>query len=75
MSESDEHRVEFDFELSFSNGGGIQGQGFRRDIAGDEISDEDLIAQFVDEHRLLLVEEMRILRKRILREPHKRTDG
>ena len=44
MSESGEHRVEFDFELSFSNGGGMQGQGFRMDIADDEISDQDLIA-------------------------------
>jgi len=75
MSDAGEHRVEFDFELSFSNGGGMQGQGFRMDIAGDEISDEDLSAQFVREHRLLLVEEMRVLRKRIIREPHKRTPG
>lgn len=69
------HRVEFDFELTFSNGGGMQGQGFRMDISGDEISDDDLIAQFVSEHRLLLVDEMRVLRKRITREAHKRTPG
>lgn len=33
-------RVCFDFEVAFSNGGGIQGQDFRLDIAGDDISDE-----------------------------------
>lgn len=27
-----EKRVRFDFEIEFSNGGGIQGQGFRLDI-------------------------------------------
>jgi hypothetical protein len=34
----DEHttdrRVKFDFEVDFSNGGGLQGQNFRLDIAG-----------------------------------------
>ncbi|MBO0783069.1 MAG: hypothetical protein J2P37_30000, partial [Ktedonobacteraceae bacterium] len=28
-------RVQFDFAIEFTNGGGIQGQGFRLDIAGD----------------------------------------
>jgi len=32
------HRVQFDFEIDFSNGGGIQGRDFRLDIAGDDIS-------------------------------------
>jgi hypothetical protein len=35
----DDYRVQFDFEIGFSNGGGIQGQGFRLDIDGDDISD------------------------------------
>ena len=33
-----EHRVEFDFEVTFTNGGGIQGQGFRLDIPGDDVT-------------------------------------
>ncbi|MFT5707475.1 MAG: arylformamidase, partial [Oceanospirillaceae bacterium] len=33
--DNDDKRVQFDFEIDFSNGGGIQGQGFRLDIDGD----------------------------------------
>jgi arylformamidase len=70
--ETDEHRVEFDFELEFSNGGALQGQGFRLDIDGDSISDDDLAAYVVADLRLLMVDEVRVLRKRVLRERHKR---
>lgn len=38
-----QHRVEFDFEIEFTNGGGIQGQGFRLDIDGDDIDDAALV--------------------------------
>lgn len=65
-------RVLFDFEIDFSNGGGIQGQGFRLDIAGDDISDEQLSRRIVDDMRLLMVGEVRILNKRIIDEAHKR---
>jgi kynurenine formamidase len=69
---SRDHRVEFDFELEFSNGGALQGQGFRLDIDGDSISDEDLGACIVADLRLLLVGDVRILCKRVFRERHKR---
>jgi arylformamidase len=68
-----DRRVEFDFEVDFSNGGGIQGQGFRLDIDGDDIEDADLAAYVVRDMRLLMVGEVRILNRRIIREPHKRT--
>ncbi|MEO1122333.1 MAG: cyclase [Pseudomonadota bacterium] len=67
-----EKRVCFDFEIDFSNGGGIQGQGFRLDIEGDDISDDDLARYIVDDMRLLMVGEVRILNKWIIDEPHKR---
>jgi arylformamidase len=70
--EPDEHRVEFDFELEFTNGGALQGQGFRLDIDGDDISDDDLGAYIVSDLRLLMVGDVRIVNKRILRERHKR---
>ena len=50
-----EKRVCFDFEIDFSNGGGIQGQGFRLDIEGDDISDDDVARYIVDDMRLLMV--------------------
>ncbi len=65
-------RVKFDFEVDFSNGGGIQGQDFRLDIDGDDISDEALAEYVVRDMRLLMVGDMRILNKEIIAERHKR---
>jgi uncharacterized protein YciI len=65
-------RVKFDFEIDFSNGGGIQGQDFRLDIEGDDISDEELAEYIVRDMRLLMVGNVRILNKEIITEPHKR---
>src|SRR5438270_11190317 len=65
-------RVQFDFEIEFTNGGGIQGQDFRLDIAGDEITDQELSDYLVSDMRLLMVGKVRILNKTILVEKHKR---
>ncbi len=73
MSETHQKRVVFDFEINFSNEGGIQGQGFRPDIDGDDISDQDLSGYIVRDLRLLMVDRVRILNKRIISEPHKRS--
>lgn len=67
-----EKRVAFDFEIFFTNGGSIKGEGFRLDIAGDDISDKALADYIVDDLRLLMVGETRILNKKIISEPHKR---
>jgi arylformamidase len=66
------HRVQFDFEIDFSNGGGIQGRDFRLDIAGDDISDSELADYLVADMRLLMVGAVRIHNKRIVAEAHKR---
>jgi kynurenine formamidase len=65
-------RVQFDFEIDFSNGGGIQGRDFRLDIAGDDISDRELADHLVADMRLLMVGAVRIHNKRIVAEAHKR---
>lgn len=72
QSPGSDHRVLFDFEIDFSNGGGLQGQGFRLDIDGTDISDDDLADYIVADMRLLMVGAVRILNKRIIREAHKR---
>jgi hypothetical protein len=72
---SAERRVCCDFEVDFSNGGGLQGQGFRLDIDGEDIADEALAARLVRDMRLLMVREVRILRREIIEEPHKRRPG
>ena len=69
-----DRRVKFDFEVDFSNGGGIQGQDFRLDIEGEDICDEELANYIVKDMRLLMVKEVRILNKEIIIERHKRGD-
>lgn len=64
-------RVVFDFEIEFTNGGGIQGQDFRLDIDGDDISDEELAKYIVEDMRLLMVGKVTILNKKIINEKHK----
>lgn len=65
-------RVVFDFEIDFSNGGGLQGQDFRLDIEGNGIGDEALADYLVRDMRLLMVGAVRIRNKRIIEEAHKR---
>jgi hypothetical protein len=65
-------RVLFDFEIEFTNGGGIQGQEFRLDFDGDAISDEELARYIVEDMRLLMVGKVRILNKKFINEKHKR---
>ena len=74
----DEHtthrRVMFDFEVDFSNGGSLQGQDFRLDIEGENISDEQLSRYLIEDMRLPMVQEVRILNKEIIAEDHKRVE-
>lgn len=67
-----EKRVKFDFEIFFTNGGSIHGKDFRLDIPRDEITDKELTDHLVNDMRLLMVGETRIMNKAIIAEPHKR---
>lgn len=69
----EQKRVQFDFEIEFLNGGGIQGQGFRLDIEGDDIEDSTLAQYIVKDLRLLMVGRVLIKNKIIIVEPHKRS--
>jgi methylmalonyl-CoA/ethylmalonyl-CoA epimerase len=66
-------RVKFDFEVTFTNGGGLQGQDFRLDLDGDDISDQALADYLARELRLLMVGSVRILNKQIIAEAHQRS--
>ncbi|WP_433677229.1 hypothetical protein [Microbacterium gorillae] len=69
-------RIEFDADVTFVNGGGLQTQGFRLDIAGDAIDDAELADYFVHRHLgLLLVDTVTILRRQLIREGHKGSRG
>ena len=67
-----DRRVQFDFEIEFSNGGGLRGEKFRLDIEGDDIADDALADDLVRDMRLLMVSRVRIHNKTILVEAHKR---
>jgi len=67
-----ECRALFDFEIEFANGGGVKGEGFRLDILEEGISDEELADYVVRDMRLLMVKSVRILKKAVVEEPHKR---
>ena len=71
-SPTTEKRVQFDFEIEFSNGGGLQGRAFRLDIDGDEIDDDALADLIVRDLRLLMVGAVRIRNKTVIAEAHKR---
>lgn len=66
-----EHRVELDVEVTFLNGGGLQAQGFRIDVPGPDVSEQDLRALFVRDLGLLMVDEVRLASVRFVEEPHK----
>ena len=65
-------RVQFDFDITFTNGGGLRGQDFRLDLDGDVISDEALAAYLVRDLRLLKVGSVRVFNKQIIAEAHQR---
>lgn len=67
-----EKRTVFDFDVQFANGGGLQGQGFRLDIEGDDISDDALAAYIIEDLRLLMAAKVTISNKHIIDEAHKR---
>jgi len=65
-------RVVFDFEITFLNGGSLQGQEFRLDIEDVLLDDEQLGKYVIKDLRLLMVEKVEILNKKIIAEAHKR---
>jgi len=71
--ETTDRRVQFDFEITFSNGGGLQGQGFRLDLHQEDISDAELADYLVKDMRLLMVQNVRVFNKKIIFERHKRS--
>lgn len=67
-----EKRVQFDFDVTFTNGGCLRGDSFRLDIPGEDIDDDALANHVVRDLRLLMVQSIHITNKRIIDEPHKR---
>jgi arylformamidase len=65
-------RAELDFEITFANGGSLSGEGFRIDVAGPDLDDDELSAALIADLGLLMADEVRISRRRIFPDRHKR---
>ncbi len=70
-----EYRAEVDFRIEFTNGGGIQGAGYRLDIPAVDTSDDEVGALLVRELGLLMVDQVRITARTTVAEPHRRRAG
>jgi hypothetical protein len=69
------YRAVFDAEVTFSNEGGIQAQGFRVDVPGPDVSEAEIGRLFVTSLDLLMTESVTVSHVRIIAEPHKGTRG
>jgi hypothetical protein len=61
--------------VTFSNGGGLQAQGFRVDLPGPDVSDDDIGRLFLTSLDLLLAYSVTVHDVRIVEEAHKGTRG
>ncbi|MGC1210501.1 MAG: cyclase family protein [Micromonospora sp.] len=66
-----QYRAQFDAEITFANGGGLRTEGFRLDIPGRDIGEDELATLLVRHLGLLMVAEVRITNTSIVEEPHK----
>lgn len=72
---SDEYRAHFDFAITFANGGGLQGQGFRLDLPTRDMTVEEISRLLVSHLGLALVGEVELCDLQIVAEPHRGSRG
>jgi arylformamidase len=70
-----QYRAEFDAAVTFTNGGGLQAQGFRVDVPHGDVTEAEIAALFVASLSLLMTERVGLSRVRVFAEPHKGTRG
>ncbi|MFT4259565.1 cyclase family protein [Microbacterium sp.] len=70
-----EHRAHFDFTISFANGGGLSGEGFRLDLPRPDLAADEIAALLVRHLGLALVSEVELSGLRIVEEPHRGSRG
>ncbi|MEV8215414.1 hypothetical protein [Leifsonia sp. NPDC077715] len=66
-----QYRAVFDAEVTFSNDGGLQAQGFRVDVPGPDVTEDEIGRLFVTSLDLLMTETVTVHDVRIIEEPHK----
>ena len=68
-------RAVFDFVISFSNGGGLRGEGFRLDLPRPDLPESEIAALLVAHLGLLMVEKVELRNLRRVEEPHRGSRG
>jgi kynurenine formamidase len=70
-----EYRAQFDAVVTFSNGGGLRADGFRVDVPGPDVTEQDVASLFIASLNLLMVESAELRNLSVFAEPHKGTRG
>ena len=70
-----EYRAHFDFDISFANGGGLAGTGFRLDLPSADVGEDEIARLLVAHLGLALVDEVALRGLRIVEEPHRGSRG
>jgi arylformamidase len=70
-----QYRAEFDAAVTFTNGGGLQVQGFRVDVPHGDVTEAEIAALFVASLSLLMTDRVDLNGVRVFAEPHKGTRG
>jgi arylformamidase len=70
-----EYRAQFDAVVTFSNGGGLRADGFRVDVPGPDVTEQDVADLFIASLNLLMVGAVELGNLSVFAEPHKGTRG
>jgi len=68
-------RAVFDFVITFSNGGGLRGEGFRLDLPRRDLPESEIAALLVAHLGLLMVEKVELGNLLLVEEPHRGSRG
>ena len=68
-------RAVFDFVITFSNGGGLRGEGFRLDLPRPDAPEEEIATLLVAHLGLLMVQKVELRNVRRIEEPHRGSRG
>ncbi|MBV9796253.1 MAG: cyclase family protein [Actinobacteria bacterium] len=68
-----EYRAQFDAVVTFSNGGGLRADGFRVDVPGPGVTEDEVAGLFIASLSLLLVGSVELRNLTVFAEPHKGT--
>jgi arylformamidase len=70
-----EYRAHFGADVEFVNGGRLTAEGFRLDLPGPKLSDEEIGQLFIQHLGLALVRSVELQKLQIVAEPHKGSRG